>query len=130
MQIAAVTGSGLEVRKWTERLFLAKEKRGIISGFMFAKWDGSKARSSDFEIDIAECLVWVEKIYPGIIPKEVDIYAHFGLSRSFRIGATTQALIVGLTEDIIHANNRWCKVERAKGKMQSQSIWDRYFEIL
>jgi hypothetical protein len=53
MPVAAITGSGLEVRKWTERL-----------------------------------------------------------------------------PSIIDANNRWRKVERAKGKMQSQSIRDRYVEVL
>jgi cysteine sulfinate desulfinase/cysteine desulfurase-like protein len=60
----------------------------------------------------------------------VDIYAHFGVSRSFRRGTTTQALIVGLTEAIIDANNRWRNVERAKEKMQSQMIRDQYVEIL
>jgi hypothetical protein len=59
----------------------------------------------------------------------VDI-AHFGVSCSFRRGATTQALIAGLMEAIIDAHNRWRKVERVKGDIQSQSIRDRYVEIL
>jgi hypothetical protein len=130
MPVAAITGSGLEVRKWTERLIQAKEKRGVVTGFMFARRDGSRAKSSDFEMDIADRLIWVQNHYPGVIPREVDIYAHFGVSRSFRRGATTQALIAGLTEATIDANNRWRKVERAKGKMQSQSIRDRYVEVL
>jgi hypothetical protein len=50
--------------------------------------------------------------------------------RSFRRGATTQALIAGLMEAIIDANNRCRKVERTKGKMQSQSIPDQYVEIM
>jgi hypothetical protein len=97
--VASITGSGLEVIKWTERLLQAKEKRGVVAGFMFARWDGSRAKSSDFEMDIAD--------YPGVIPKEVDIYAQFRVIRSFRRGATTQALSVGLTEAIIDENNRW-----------------------
>jgi hypothetical protein len=50
--------------------------------------------------------------------------------RSFRRGATTQALIAGLTEAIIDANNRCRKVERTKEKMQLQSIPDQYVEIM
>jgi hypothetical protein len=125
MPVPAITGSGLEVRKWK-----AKEKRGVVTGFMFARRDGSREKSSYFEMDIADCLIWVQNHYPGVIQREVDIYSHFGVSRSFRRGATTQALIAGLTEATIDANNRWRKVERAKGKMQSQSIRYRYVEVL
>jgi hypothetical protein len=80
MPVAAITGSGLEVRKWTERLLQAKYKRGVVAGFMFARRDGSRAKSSDFEMDIADRLVWVQNHYHRVIPKEVDIYAHFGVS--------------------------------------------------
>jgi hypothetical protein len=75
MLTAAVTGSGLEVRTRTEHLLLVKEKRGAISGFMFARRDGSKAGSSDFEMDIADRLVWFQINYPAVIPKAVFIYA-------------------------------------------------------
>jgi hypothetical protein len=73
MPVAAITGSSLEVRKWTECLLQVKEKRGVVAGFMFARQDGSRAKSSDFELDIADRLVWVQNHYPGVIPKEVDI---------------------------------------------------------
>jgi hypothetical protein len=74
MPDAAITGPGLEVRKCTERLLQAKEKRGFLAGFMFARRDGSRAKSLGFEMDIADRLVWVHNHYPGVIPKEVDIY--------------------------------------------------------
>jgi hypothetical protein len=80
MPVADITGSGLEVRKWTERLLQVKDKRCVVAGFMFARRDGSRAKSSDFEMDIADRLVWVQNHYPRVIPKEVDIYAHFGVS--------------------------------------------------
>jgi hypothetical protein len=122
MPVAAITGSGLEVRKWTERLLQAKDKRGVVAGFMFARRDGSRAKSSDFEMDIAYSLIWVQNHCPGVIPKEVDIYAHFGVSRTFRRGTTTQALIVGLTEATIDANNRWRKVKRERGRCNRRSF--------
>jgi hypothetical protein len=59
MPVAAIAGSGLEVRKWTERLLQVKEKGGVVAGFMFARRDGSRVKSSDFEMDIADLLVWV-----------------------------------------------------------------------
>jgi hypothetical protein len=130
MPFDAITGSGLEVRKWVERLIQVKEKRCVVTGFMFTRQDRSRAKSSDFEMDIADRLIWVQNHYPGVIPREVDIYAHFGVSRSFRRGATTQSLIVGLTEATIDANTRWQKVEWANEKMQSQSIQDRCVVVL
>jgi hypothetical protein len=60
----------------------------------------------------------------------VDIYAHLGVRRSFKREVITQALIAVLMDLIFDANNPWRKVERAKGKMQSQSIQDRYVEVL
>jgi hypothetical protein len=107
MPVAAITSSGLEARKWMERLLQTKEKRGVVAGFMFAIWDRSRVKYLDFEMDITNRLVWVHNHYPGVIQKEVDIYAHFGASRLFRRGATTHALSAGLTEAIIDANNRW-----------------------
>jgi hypothetical protein len=59
MLLAAITGSGLEVRKFTQRLLQAKEKWGVVAGFMFTRRDGSRENSSDFEMDIADRLVWV-----------------------------------------------------------------------
>jgi hypothetical protein len=73
MPVADITGSGLEVRKWMERLLQAKEKWCVVAGFMFARRDGFRAKSSDFEMDIADRLVWVQNHYPGVITKEVDI---------------------------------------------------------
>jgi hypothetical protein len=83
-------------------------------------------------MDITDQLVWVHNHDHGVIPKEVDIYAQFGLNRSLIRGATTQASITGSTEVIVDANNRWRKVERVKEdrNIQSQSIQDRYVEIL
>jgi hypothetical protein len=107
MPVAAITGSGFEVIKWKECLLQTKEKWGVVAGFMFARRDGSRAKSSDFEMDITDRLVWVQNHYSGVIPKEVDIYAHFGVSCSFRRGAATQAIIAGLVEAIIDASNRW-----------------------
>jgi hypothetical protein len=64
MPVADITCSDLEVMILTERLLQAKEKRGVVAGFMFARRDGSRAKSLDFEMDIADRLVWVQNHYP------------------------------------------------------------------
>jgi hypothetical protein len=46
--VAAITSSGLEVSKWMERILQAKEKRVVVAGIMFARRDGSRAKSSYF----------------------------------------------------------------------------------
>jgi hypothetical protein len=57
MSVSAITYSGLELLTWTERLLQVKEKWGVVEGFMFTRRDGSRAKSSYFEIDIADRLV-------------------------------------------------------------------------
>jgi hypothetical protein len=128
IHVDAVMGSGLGVRKWMERFLLAKEKHGVVSGFMFARWDCSRARSSDFKMDIVDRSVWVQNHYPVGIPKEVDVYAQFGASCSFRRGGGRPHK--RWLAEAIHSNKWWRNVERVKDKIQSQSIRDRYVEIL
>jgi hypothetical protein len=47
--VDAVTGSGLRIREWVERLLKEKEMTGVISGFMFLRKDGKPSRAMDFE---------------------------------------------------------------------------------
>jgi hypothetical protein len=45
LMVAAVTGSGIHIQEWVERLPKEKEVSGLVSGFMFLKKDGSPAGS-------------------------------------------------------------------------------------
>jgi hypothetical protein len=44
--VAAVTGSGIKIREWVERLLLEKAEVGLTSGFLFLKKDGTPAKGN------------------------------------------------------------------------------------
>jgi hypothetical protein len=55
LPVVAVTGSGLQIREWVERLLKEKEMTGVISGFMFLAKDGKTVQATDFEEALIEC---------------------------------------------------------------------------
>jgi hypothetical protein len=115
LPVAAVTGSGLRIREWMERLLKEKEMTGVISGSMFLRKDGKTAQAADFEEALIERLEWIQQNTVGIIPVTIDLWAEFGVRRSMRRGATTEALNAGIDGPAIDANNGWRKVELTKG---------------
>jgi hypothetical protein len=127
--VAAVTDSGLRIREWVERLLKEQEAVGVVSGFMFLKKDCSAARAADLEEALVERLEWIQQNPVGIIPLTIDLWAEFGVRRSMRRGATTEALNAGIDRSTIDANNVRRKVESAKGKMSRFSMRQRYTRI-
>jgi hypothetical protein len=106
-----------------------KETMGVISGFIFLIKDGKPAWAADFEESLIEILVWIQHNMTGIIPVTIELWAVFGVGRSMRRGATTDALNAGIDGPTIDANNGWRKIESAKGKMPRFSTRQRYTQI-
>jgi hypothetical protein len=119
--VAAVTGSGIRIRELVGRLLEEKRAAGISFGFMFCKKDCRLANAAYFEETIIVRLEWIQQNMEGIIPKSVNLWEEFGVRRSTMRGATTAALNAGLDGPTIDVNNRWRKVEAAKGKMPRYS---------
>jgi hypothetical protein len=90
-----------------ERLLKEKEMPVVISGFVFLKKDGKTARAADFEEARIERLEWIQQNMVGIIPVTIDLWPEFGVRRSMRHGATTEALDVGIDGPKIDRNNGW-----------------------
>jgi hypothetical protein len=91
---------------------LSKEKEimGVISGFMFLRKDGKPARAADFEEALLERLEWIHQNTTGIIPVTIGLWAKFGVRRSMRRGATTEALNAEIDGPTIDTNNGWGKI--------------------
>jgi hypothetical protein len=82
---------------------------------LFAKKSGkSRARISDYDDLFRDYLRRVQQKYPKVIPASMEIQ-DFGLWRSGRRGATTEATHNLVDEKIIELINRWRKREAAKG---------------
>jgi hypothetical protein len=76
-----------------------------------------------------EALQTIKNSQPGVIPEKVDCYEDFGVSRSFRRGATSTARVRGVNDKQIDLINRWRKFEGARGRMPALPMQDHYSDI-
>jgi hypothetical protein len=130
LPVAAVIRSGLRLRKWTERLLDEKRAAGLITGFMFLNYGGNVAKAAAFEEQLITRLEWIQQNTEGIIPASINLWEEFGVRRSMRRGATTEAPNAGIDGATIDANNGWRNVEAAKGKMPRYSMRQRYKQVV
>jgi hypothetical protein len=127
--IAVETGYGPRILEWVEILLDDKARVGITTGFMFLKKDGTPAKAIYFEEALVKKLEWIQQNTSGIIPLTINLWEEFGVRRSMRRGATTEALNAGIDGPTIDANNGWRKVEAAKGKMPRFSMRQRHTQV-
>ena len=75
-----------------------------------------------------EILMRVQKLYCTLIPESVNIREETSMRRSLRRGVTAEAQNVGVPKEVIEANNRWRRWERARGLTPGMSMMKRYSE--
>jgi hypothetical protein len=127
--MAARTNSGLEVKVWIQRLVQVRERQGRYQGPTFQDGRGNLVSPSKIEGRLVDQLQAIKESQPGVIPVEVDCAEQFGISRSFRRGATTAARARGVNDRQVELINRWQKVERAKGCHPSLPMIEHYSDI-
>jgi hypothetical protein len=127
--LAAVTSSGIQVKTWLSRLVELKTARGYVRGPLFGDDKGLVVRAKAIELELMERLQGIKDSQPGLIPSDVDIYEDFGISRSFRRGATSTARIRGVDDKYVNLINRWRNFEEAKGRRPTLSMQDHYSDI-
>jgi hypothetical protein len=103
--VAALTGSGIRVREWVEICLLETAEVVLTSGFMFLKKDRTPAKAIYFEEALVERLEWIQQNATGIIPLAVNLCEEFGVRRSMRRGANTEALTAGIDGPTSDADN-------------------------
>jgi hypothetical protein len=127
--LAAMTNSGLHVRVWVGRLIDVKQRLGLLQGPAFADRSGKVLASRLIESEIMERLQTIKLHQPGIIPGDVDCFEDFGISRSFRRGATSCARTRGVDDKQVDLINRWRKFEGARGRRPALAMHDHYSDI-
>jgi len=68
---------------------------------------------------------WVSRLADA----KMQVYEEFGISRSFRRGATTEARNQQVPESDINLMNRWRNFEKAGGKRPRMRMQDHYSDI-
>lgn len=101
------TASGLQLLVWAQRLLEIRDVLGWKSDWLFQKEDGSRKSMNVFEPIFFEYLLDIQQQDNAIIPLGLDVIDDFGLSQSFRQGATTRAQNAGVSEADINWVNRW-----------------------
>jgi len=127
--LAATTDSGIQVRVWLQRLTEVWREAGRSHGPAFGTRHGEVLESSFIEEKIVDLLYELREANPGLLPAEMDFGEEFGVSRSFRRGATSTARVRKLPEEVINLTNRWRKFEHAKGRRPRLTMQDHYSDI-
>lgn len=127
--IVDVTKHGLEPRKWIGRLIRIYQSMNIRNGPLFRDHQGRRLRASYFEPKFHERLEYVKMMKPHLMSSTEDVVEEYGVSRSFRRGATSEAVNQGVPPEVIDANNRWRKVHQAGASKPVMTMRDHYTDI-
>jgi hypothetical protein len=134
MPLANVTASGIEVRGAINVLLAARQEMNLRrSIWAFVDNEGNKMKFSDMNEIVLDQLEVVkdEDIEKKLLGLEAfDIREDFSINRSFRRGSETHALNQKVPEVVINAQNRWKKIEAAKGRRAQFSMIENYSDIL
>jgi len=93
--LAASTSSGIQVKLWVSRLVATKVAHGQARGPLFSTRCGTLVNPSLVETELMDRRQGLKDSQVGLIPADVDVLEDFGISRSFRRGATSTERIWG-----------------------------------
>jgi hypothetical protein len=71
-------------------------------------------------------LLRVQEKHAEIIGANVNVEEEYSARKSFKRGATSQALNKKIPQDVIEANNRWRKDEKSRGSTPHMALLERY----
>jgi hypothetical protein len=129
MPIVSVTTRGLQPRLWIGWLLQIYHEMGINHGPLFRGTNGHRSRAGDFEANFFERLEYIKISKPHLMCNVEEISEEYGVSRSFRRGATSEAVNAGAPPDVIDANNRWRKFNQAGASRPSITMREHYTNV-
>jgi hypothetical protein len=131
---ARVTNSGLEPGKWADRLGEPLRRRSIRNGFVFQTARGKQLRIGDYEDEFIDPLVQARIVRSSLFAPDLNVVEVYSLRRSLRRGSASAATNKGVPKEIIEMNNgglnnRWRKLEAARGRRPGRSMMAHYTNI-
>jgi hypothetical protein len=127
--LIAETKSGLKLKLWVQRLIEVRLVEGRTNGPAFGFEGKHSLGSGKYEQEILERLQSIQSTRPDLISADTQVLEDYGLSRSFRRGATSEARARGVTGEDIDLANRWRNFEGAKGRRPRLAMKDHYSDI-
>ena len=129
--LAKKTSSGIEIRKWVDRLIalLSIEGRDKVIGPAICHMDGVVFSMRDLNQRLHTLLEAIQSEKPNLIPSSIEVSEQYNVYRSFRRGATTRAMEQKVPTAIIEMNNRCRKVQNSQGNLPRLPMTHLYMEI-
>jgi hypothetical protein len=129
MILSRRTTSGIECGRWADRLALSLRRRGIVNGPVFLNSKKKNAKIGEFQDEFVTLLGRARATKPLLFAPDVVIEEVYSLRRSLRRGATTEAGNQKVAKSVVDLNNRWRKIEQAKGRALGLSMQAHYTEV-
>ncbi len=104
----------------------AQEQR--VRGPAFSARDGTSLYAW-YERELLDRITVVQQREPDLVEVDVVVSEEYGISRSFRRGATSEARARGVDPADIDLTNRWRNFEEAKGRRPRMAMRDHYSDI-
>lgn len=124
------SNSGIQYRKWFERVLGLLQRCGVRSGPVLRVTDSDgqtrRATIKDLDVMFHYILRRVQAERPHVLSQDVNIESEFSVRRSLRRGSTTEAGNVFLPQDVIEVNNRWRKHMKTTGIKPSMTMAETY----
>jgi hypothetical protein len=127
--LVARTKSGIEVKRWILRLVGVRDEAGITNGPAFCDSFGNVAKTKIYENAILERFCVIQRQDNSPIPRDVNVYDDYGVSRSFRRGSCSEARARGVDDRDVDCTNRWRNHENARGRKPRRAMRDHYSDI-
>ena len=129
MPLAETSASGLKPAPWFRRMVVWYERKAIHHGPVFRDSAGRRARAGEYEYEIRSQLEAIQQEGDGLINPAVQVFEDYGVSRSFRRGSDTQAIVQNVDARDIDLNNRWRRVEKAEGRKVGLKMQQHYADV-
>lgn len=132
LPLANVSNSGVKIRNCVKLLITARLEMNKQNPWAFVDKDGTKMEFSEMNYMILEKLEELKEkdgVEDKLGLKDLNVREDFSINRSFRRGSATEAQNRGIAESTIVAQNRWRKVERAKGSRPKFTMIETYADV-
>jgi hypothetical protein len=128
-----VTGSGIRVRLWMQRLIAVHRSQNRVSGPAFVNSSGQQSSTSEMNELFLEAMIEIYERRPDLFGYDVessaDLQDKFNVFRSFRRGSESRAVAMKVSEADRYVVNRWKRKESAGANRVGHSIDQHYVDV-
>lgn len=128
-----VTGSGIRIRLWMQRVIAVHRSYRRVAGPAFVNSTGQQSTTSEMNELFLEALIEIHERRPDLFGYDVesaaDLQDKFNVFRSFRRGSESRAVAMKVSEADRYVVNRWKRKESAGVNRVGHSIDQHYVDV-